>query len=152
MERITFSTGMKEFEINGQTIRFNPNDLNLFTRFMEAGDQIKAIEKELVERARSLQEEAPESIGSATIKLMSEADRKIKDILAWIFGSHNDFDKIFGGENVMSVAENGERNLTNFIMALSPVLTQGAKIAAKQQAKVAAAQIKLNRAGRRAQK
>ena len=73
----------------------------------------------------------------------------MKNILAWVFGHHNDFDAIFCGANVMSVAGNGERVITNFIHAIQPILEAGARKSAKQQVNGALNKARKNRAQRR---
>ena len=45
-----------------------------------------------------------------------------------------DFQKILSGVNLLAVADNGERVVTNLFAALEPVLVEGAKRCASQQA------------------
>ena len=71
---------------------------------------------------------------------MTQADEKMKGILGWVFGPENDFQKLLGGVNLLAVADNGERVVTNFFAALEPVLVEGAKrcagdVAAKSRGK-----------------
>lgn len=135
MQQIKFDSGMKKYRINGNgVLEFNPADPNVFARFLEAADKIREIEKELTQKASQItSENAPEE----TLRLMVEADGKMKTLLGEIFGSHNDFHVILRGVNLLAVAENGERVVTNLFSALEPVLEEGAKICtgqAKQQA------------------
>ena len=128
MEKIQFDSGIRSYRINGAgVLRFNPGDPNLYSRFLEAVEQLKAVEGELTQQAESAQ-------GEEIVKLMTKADEKMKGILGWVFGSENDFQKILNGVNLLAVADNGQRVVTNFFEALEPVLVEGAKRCASQQA------------------
>lgn len=148
MDVLNFDLGLKEYEIGGGVLRFNPSDPNVYARFAEAGKRLSAIEKKLVDKAKEAGDAAP---GEVMLELMAEADREVKEALAWIFGVHNDFDAIFCGTNVMSVGANGERTITNFIHTIQPVLEAGAKKCVKQQVNAALEKHRKNRAQRRAQ-
>lgn len=148
MQKLNFDLGLKEYEIGGGVLRFNPGDPNVYARFAEAGNRLTAVEKKLVAKAEAAGEEAP---GETVLALMAEADREIKEILAWIFGDHNDFGAIFCGVNVMGVASNGERIITNFVNAVQPILDAGAKKCASQQVNGALNKARKNRAQRRAE-
>ena len=154
MEKLIFDTGIKEYKINGTgVLRFNPSDPNVYARFLDAMDKIRAVEEKLVSRAKELETaEDRQDSGAAALRLMAEADRETKDILAQVFGMGNDFDKILGGVNLLAVAGNGERVITNLLSALQPIMVEGAENCAKQQVDGAVAQAKQNRAQRRAQK
>ena len=128
MEKIQFDTGQRSYRINGAGIlRFNPGDPNLYARFLEAVEKLKAVETELSQQAEGAE-------GADIVKLMTLADEKMKGILNWVFGGDNDFQKLLGGINLLAVAENGERVVTNLFAALEPVLVEGARICAGQQA------------------
>ena len=127
MEKIQFDVGQRSYRINGGGIlRFNPCDPNLYRRFMEAVEKLQAVEAALTEEAQT---------GVDILRLMADADRKMKEILNWVFGSGNDFHKLLEDINLLAVAENGERVVTNLFAALEPVLVEGAKLCAGQQAK-----------------
>lgn len=147
MQKLNFDLGLKEYEIGGGVLRFNPGDPNVYARFDEAGKRLSAVEEKLVKKAQEYGTEVP---GEVILALMAEADREVKDTLAWIFGSHNDFDAIFCGTNVMGVGSNGERVITNFVHAIQPVMEAGAKKCAGQQVKQAVNNARANRAQRRA--
>ena len=66
--------------------------------------------------------------------LMTKADEKMKGILNWVFGGENDFQQLLNGVNLLAVADNGERVVTNLFGALEPVLVEGAKRCADEQA------------------
>ena len=150
MKKFTIDTGIEEFEINGgKILRFNPSDINLYKRFIDAQDEMLAVEKKLVAKA----EAAGDNVnGETVILLLSEADAEMKTILNRVFGEGNDFNDIFEGVNLMSVATNGERVVTNFVAAILPIIEEGAEKAARVQAQGDAARIRGNRAARRAQK
>ena len=131
MEKIQFDSGVRSYRINGGGIlRFNPGDPNLYSRFLEAVGKLQEAEKELTRQAETAQAED-------IVKLMQQADEKMKNILGWVFGESNDFHKLLGGVNLLAVADNGERVVTNLFAALEPVLVEGAKRCAGQQAEQA---------------
>ena len=131
MEKIQFDSGVRSYRINGGGIlRFNPSDPNLYSRFLEAVEKLQEAEKELTRQAETAQAED-------IVKLMQQTDEKMKNILGWVFGESNDFHKLLGGVNLLAVADNGERVVTNLFAALEPVLVEGAKRCAGQQAEKA---------------
>ena len=128
MEKIQFDSGIRSYRINGGGIlRFNPGDPNLYARFLDAVDKLRAVEQELTRQAENVQ-------GAEIVKLMTPADEKMKDILNWVFGADNDFRQLLNGVNLLAVADNGERVVTNLFAALEPVLVEGAKRCADEQA------------------
>lgn len=153
MEKLFIDSGIKEYQINDNgVLRFNPSDPNVYARFMDAMAQIQAVEDSLVAKAKEIENvEDREQNGAAVLRIMAEADRETKKILTDVFGACNDFDKLLGGVNLLAVAGNGERVITNFLAALQPIMVEGAENCAKQQADKAVAEAKLNRAQRRAQ-
>lgn len=133
MEKIQFDSGIKEYKINGNgVLRFNPADPNVYARFMEAADKIKKLEQQLRAKANDLQEG-----GAQAVQLMADADRQMKDILSWVFGAGNDMNAILGGVNLLAMAQNGERVVTNLFAALQPILIEGAQSCAKQTTQAA---------------
>ena len=144
MEKIVFDSGVREYKLgNLGVLRFHPGDPNLYARFMEAAEKMKTIEEELVEEAKTLESE---DSGSAVVKLLQEADRKMKQTLNWVFGHNNDFDQLLGGVNLLAMGANGERVATNLFNALQSVLLTGAKGCVAAQTKAAVAQSKVRRA------
>ena len=130
MEQIRFDSGMKKYRINKNgVLEFNPSDPNVFARFLAAAEKIKGIEAELAAQAASI---SPETAGEDTLRLMAEADKKMKALLGEIFGGQNDFDAILQGVNLLAVAENGQRVVTNLFSALEPVLVAGAEACARE--------------------
>jgi len=131
MEKIQFDSGVRSYRINGGgTLRFNPSDPNLYTRFLEAVEKLQKVEEELTLQADAAQ-------GADIIQVMTTADEKMKGILNWVFGGDNDFHKLLGGVNLLAVAENGERVVTNLFTALEPVMTEGARRCAGEQLRLA---------------
>ncbi len=146
MEQLIFDSGIKEYQINGKgVLRFNPSDPNVYARFMDSTRKIQKVEKEMVKKAESLNRGSAIT-GEEVLAIMRETDKKMKAILNEIFGHENDFDKILEGVNLMGVASNGERVITNLIAALQPVMEAGAKACVGTQVDEA----KLNREQRRA--
>ena len=142
MNKITFDSGIQEYRLNGNgVLRFNPGDPNLYARFLEAADKIRVMEQQLMEKAEKTQASAQDAI-----LLLQEADRQMKATLSWVFGADNDFDKLLGGINLLAVAANGERVVTNLFAALQPVLVAGAEKVAKQQTQAAVDKAKARRA------
>ena len=151
MERIVFDSGVKTYKVGSGELRFNPSDPNVYARFMEATEKLQTVEASMVEKAKAVVSQG-EANGEAAIKLLQEADAEAKNILGWVFGKSNDFDKMLDGVNLLAVGGNGERVITNFIAALLPIMEEGAKKCANEQIGGAVAQAKLNRAQRRAKK
>lgn len=146
MENIVFDSGMRSFRINDSGIlRFNPSDPNVYARFMDAVEKIKSVESEQAQQANLVDrnaETAPEEI----LHIMSETDKKVKDILNNVFGNGNNFDELLEGVNLMAVATNGERVISNLINALLPIMEAGAKACVESEVNDA----KRNREQRRA--
>ncbi len=156
MEKIVFDSGIKEYEINNNgVLRFNPSDPNVYARFFDAAEQIQQIEKDLIakgEKIQNGQNQDQAAAGEAVIRLMQDADKQVKKLLNEVFGQENDFDKLLGGVNLLAVAVNGERVVTNLLQALLPVIEREAKKCTEQKVGDAVSQAKTNRAQRRAQK
>jgi len=138
MEKIQFDSGLKRYKLGQGVLQFNPADPNVYARFMEAADKLKAVEQQLVDSLNGCE-------GAGVVALMLEADRKMKDILGWVFGPGNDFDAMLGGINLLAVAENGERVATNLLAALEPVLLEGAQACAEGRAAQAVEKAKKRR-------
>lgn len=144
MKKLTFDSGVQEFRINGGSVlRFNPGDPNVYARFMEAAEKLQVMETDLAQKAKELEDN---DSGTAVVKLMAEADKQMKDVLGWVFGQGNDFDKILGGVNLLAVAANGERVVTNLLTALQPVLIAGAEACAQEKTSAAVAKARARRA------
>lgn len=151
MEKLIFDSGVKEYQLGSAgVLRFNPSDPNVYARFMAAMDKLPTIEGELVAKAKALEQSvSPEPNGTDVLKLMEEADHKIKKLLNEVFGGDNDFHEILGGVNLLAVTDNGERVITNLLAALQPIMVSGAEKCAQQKVGAAVAKAQQNRAQRR---
>ncbi len=147
MEKLNISVGIKRYELveGGALLSFNPGDPNVYARYMEMIPQIQAVEREMAQKANSVDVNA-EDAGEKTLSIMRETDRKMKDILNQIFGAENNFDEILMGVNLMAVTEGGNRVINNVLDALTPIMNAGAKSCVETEVKAA----KLNREQRRA--
>ena len=146
MQNIKFDSGVQEFQINGGgVLRFNPSDLNVYSRFMDAIEDIRKVEQVMQEKIRGM---SAAGTGVGFLQLANEADKEVKKILQNVFGKQNDFDEIFCGANVLTVTGNGEMVLTNFLNALKPIIEDGARSFARAQAETV--KKNQNRAQRRA--
>lgn len=145
MEKLTFDSGVREFEINGNgVLRFNPSDPNVYARLLDAMDDIKAVEGDFSNAVKETQQDDVETV----LRLMAQADKQMKGILTNVFGRENDFDEILGGVNVMAVAGNGELVITNLINALSPIIQDGTEKYTNQQVDAAVEEAQAARASR----
>lgn len=125
MEALAFDTGRREYQVGAGILRFNPTDPNLYSRFLEALEEVEALEKSLTQQPLS---------GQALLEEMTRADAAVKAILSRIFGADNDLEAVFQGVSLLAVASNGQRVLTNFLGALEPILSQGVRDCAAAQA------------------
>ena len=141
MEKIQFDTGVKSYKLGAGVLRFNPGDPNVYARFLEAVDKLKALEQELAGSAKDL-----EGDGAQVVALMRSADERMKKTLDWVFGPGNDFDAMLEGVNLLAVARNGQRVAANLFAALEPVLVSGAQCCAEGKAAQAVEKAKKRRA------
>ena len=125
MKKIKLDTGITAVGLGSGVLRFHPADPNLYVRFQEAVEKLRAVEADMVAKAAD---------GPDVARRRHEADRQMKDILGWVFGAGNDFDAMLDGVNLLAVASNGERVVTNLFAALEPVLVEGAKKCAANMA------------------
>ena len=124
MEQLTIDTGLREYAVNGGpehgggVLRFNPSDPNVYSRFCTLQNQLQELEQQV---------QAQSPTGTDAIQLLAQADQRAKGLLAEVFGPGNDFDAMLGGTNLLAVAGNGERVITNLFAALQPILEAGAR-------------------------
>ncbi|UOX65494.1 hypothetical protein [Anaerotruncus colihominis] len=143
MRELNFDSGIVEYRVNGKaTLSFNRSDPNLYNRMQELNGKLAAIDSDLKKEKDAAED------GLALVKLFSAYDKRIKAELSFVFGEQNDFDAIFEGQNVLSIAGNGKFLITNFIEALQPIIESGVKEYAKLEAANAVAQAKRERANR----
>ena len=137
MEQLNFDNGMRSFKLCGGVLRFNPADPNVYARFLEGAEQLRALEEGLA--AQKSQESA------RTLEVLHSTDRQMKQILGSIFGGGNDFEVLLEGVNLLAVADNGERVVTNLFAALQPIIAEGAKRCAEGKAEEAVRKAKQRR-------
>ena len=143
MRELNFDSGIVEYRVNGKaTLSFNRSDPNLYNRMQELNGKLAAIDSDLKKEKDAAED------GLALVKLFSAYDKRIKAELSFVFGEQNDFDAIFEGQNVLSIAGKGKFLITNFIEALQPIIESGVKEYAKLEAANAVAQAKRERANR----
>ena len=142
MEKIQFDSGLKTYKLGSGQLRFNPSDPNVYLRFMEACDSFRQVEQEVVDAAQCADQG---DLGTAAVTLLRKADQKMKHLLGQVFPG-NDLESLLQGVNLLAVADNGERVITNLLKALEPVLVAGAKRCASQTAQAAKAKAQARRA------
>jgi hypothetical protein len=153
MEKLNIDLGIKSYQFveGGAPLIFNPSDPNVYARYMNAMDEIKAVETEMAAKANSItvaddSMESKAEAGAESLRVMEETDRRMKAILNGIFGGKNNFDDILMGVNIMAVTESGDRVINSLLNALTPIMEGGAKSCVEAEVKEA----KLNREQRRA--
>ena len=99
-------------------------------------------------RSTAAEVQAQSPTGTDAIQLLAQADQRAKGLLAEVFGPGNDFDAMLGGTNLLAVAGNGERVITNLFAALQPILEAGARQCADAKATLAVQQAQAARAAR----
>lgn len=142
MEKISFDTGVRRYRIGGGVLQLNPTDPNLFARFEQVSKELEAVEKEMEQRLQQTPEDA------SVLALLTEADGRMKQLLNRLFGPENDFDQILGGVNLLAVASNGQRVVTNLFAVLEPVLSEGARQCAQLTGDEAVAKARQRRENR----
>lgn len=126
MEKLVFDDGIRSYRLNGGgVLRFNPGDPNVYARFLSGEQRLRELEAEFARKGAGE--------GGEAVALLAELDRQMKLVLNEIFGPENDFQVLLKGVNLLAVAGNGERVVTNLFAALEPVLTEGAQRCARQK-------------------
>lgn len=125
METILFDSGVRSYRVGTGILKFNPTDPNLYARFLDSLDRLTDLEKELTAA----------STGAEAVNALRNADTRVKSILAEVFGPENDMNDIFSGVSLLAVGDNGQRLLTNFLGAIEPILSDGARRCAAAEAK-----------------
>lgn len=147
MKKLFVDNGLEEYQLveGGELLRFNPKDQNVYARFMDSIEKIKAMENNMAAKYNGIDRSKQDS-GEKTLMLLRETDSKIKEILNQVFGHGNDFDKILRGVNLLAIGSNGKRVIHNLMDALMPVMEDGAKACVQDEVQKA----KANREERRA--
>ena len=123
MEKLTFDTGVRSYKVGAGLLKFNPTDPNVYARFLETLDSLSGLEAEL-----------SKATGSDCITAMAQADKEVKARLSYVFGPGNDLEAVFSGVSLLAVGANGERLITNFLAAIEPILSEGARACAAAEA------------------
>ena len=150
MEKLIISTGLKRYEVNdnGAIFSFNPNDANLFARFLRMREKIGEIGDSLNKAREGLDLTSSEDLEKSAF-ILENADMECKQALTECFGNSNDFNAIFDGTNAFSLTDTGECVVTNFIVAITPIIEKETRAYAKEKARRQAAKAKQNRAKRK---
>lgn len=146
MEKLILDSGVKEYQLPGGILRFNPSDPNVYARFMESTNKIKQVEQEMAAKAKIISSKKDGNMGEESLRIMKETDTRMKAILNDVFGHGNDFDMLLEKVNLMAVAGNGERVISNLLNALQPIMESGVQACINDEVNIA----KLNREQRRA--
>lgn len=117
MKKLNIDNGLQEFKLGSGKLYMNPQDPNLYARFLEAAERISRLQQELL----NTDPDAP------LTEVMCRSDRQIKQLLDRAFGGDTDFDKLLGGVNVFAPGSNGQSVLVNLFEALQPVLEEGVR-------------------------
>lgn len=152
MEQLNIDIGLKSYQFveGGKPLVFNPSDPNVYARYSNAMEEIKAVEKEMAAKANAIvaaddSVEAQAEAGMKALQVMEETDRRMKGILDGIFGGGNNFNEILMGVNLMAVTASGDRVINSLLEALAPIMEKGAKTCVEAEVREA----KLNREQRR---
>lgn len=149
MEKLIINTGLKRYEINdnGAIFSFNPSDINLYARFLKMREKIIEIGEKIEKQGNELNQSNQDEVETFAI-MMSDADKLCKQAFSECFGSMNDFDHIFDGVNVFSPTITGNWLITDFVMAITPLIEKEVALFTKEKAKRKAAQVKQNKTKR----
>lgn len=140
MKKLKLDHGIREYALGAGVLRFNPQDPNLYARFLEMAEQLPEMERELLEKAAEL----PQDRG--LMKLLQQTDARLKELLNRVFPG-NDFDLLLEGVNLLAVGTNGERVITNLLQLLEPILCAGAEEFAQVRTEQAVEKARQRRAG-----
>ena len=118
---IELDMGLREYRLGqGGVLYLNPTDPGLYARFLQAEEKLRGLFQE--------------STTGDFLESLQQLDGRIKELFNWVFGETNDLHGILRGVSLFSRGENGKFLLENLLEALGPVLTQGAKDCAREQA------------------
>lgn len=140
MKNLKLDTGVVAYKIGQGVLRFNPADPNVYVRFSQALEHLQRLERDMANELSAA--------GADVLDIMARTDKVIKQDLNLVFGPGNDFDAILGGVNLLAAASDGESVVRHLFAALEPVLIEGAKRCAGQQAEAAKAKAQARREGR----
>ena len=152
VEKLSLDTGVLDLVFqNGQHLRFNPTDMNLYKRFLDLVKQLPEIEQRYREVEKRQTKDDSAFVG-AVLDEAVKIDAEVKGRLDAAFGGNNNFDALLDGVNIMAWGKNGERIITNLLAVLKPYIDSGVKQYAKEAAADAVAVARQNREQRGSQK
>lgn len=127
MEKLTFDTGKRKYQINESdaVLIFNPTDPNVYARIMDTAEKIEEMERKCMDRARAEEAKGDKETGAIVLDTLRDMDRQAKTLLSQAFGSENDFDAIFGGVNIIAKRKDGSRVIDAFLEAIFPIIEHG---------------------------
>lgn len=120
MQSINFSTGFKEYAVNGDennVIRVNVSDLNMLKRYEDAQVKINA----LTDKFKDIDKPTPEQL--------VEADKEVRELLNYVFGG-DVCTPAFGNTNCLSPVSNGMFLFEAFMDAFIPLIETDMKATA----------------------
>ena len=120
MQSINFSTGIKEYAINGDennVIKVNISDLNIVNRYQEASKKIEALAEKY------------KNVSKPTSEQLTEADAEVRAQLNYVFDS-DVCTPAFGNTNCFSPVSNGMFLFEAFMEAFMPLVQQDMKATA----------------------
>lgn len=140
MNQLTVDCGLEEYGLfEGAVLRFNPADPNLYARYLELGPRLEQLQKDL-------QREFKADEGMQMVQLLQQTDRELKEMLTYVFGPQNDFFRLMQGINLLATGRNGLTVAENLMMALEPVLQEGAERFVRERTREACQQARQRRA------
>lgn len=162
MQKLVLNTGIEEYEVEDHTgtvlgvLRVNTSDPNLYARFKDLYNELPALtekyqELENDEKVELDEKGFPTEFGEALLSYKA-LDTEVKEKLAIVFPSDNDFDKLFDGMNILAGTDIG-CVLENFLDMLAPLIETSVEKRSKkveEKAKQAVAKATKNREQRRA--
>lgn len=137
MKEWKLDCGVEEYAFAGGVLHCNPNDPNLYARFLETAPELAQAEKQLLAQVRK---------GGDIPELLRQTDSRMKELLEKIFPG-NDFDRLLQGVNLLTVAQNGQRVITNLLESLEPILQEGGEAFACRETEKALKRAKARRGG-----
>ena len=109
--QLKYSTGVKEFEVAGGTIRFNPSDPAFVHRLMECFDDLQKRQDDGETKNQQL-----ESDGVALFHAIEERDAQMRNGIDYVFGPGSS-QVIFPGISLYALAD-GLPVWCNFLLAV----------------------------------
>lgn len=126
MDKLTFSTGKKDFELNGgQVLSFVPTDALLMKRIFSAFESLDKRQTEYRQTGNDMED------AKAFFAYVDKVDTEMQETLDSIFGVHIDR-AAFDGASLFAIGD-GLPLWANFIFAVMDVMDVGVAEAQKAQ-------------------